>query len=169
MNKTSSLPIPLTVNYRGSRAPGINKMLVGEHKHIIDPKKRLSVPAKLRKEIGEKAVLTRGLDNCLFLFPQKEWESLAEKLSKLPFGQQDTRAFVRLILAGAAEVETDQLGRILIPDFLKNYAGLKKNVIIAGLVNRLEIWDEEKLQSYKANLEQNGDRIAEKLGELGVI
>lgn len=114
-------------------------------------------------------VLTRGLDNCLFLFPMKEWEILADKLGKLPLGQQDTRGFVRLLLAGASEVETDQLGRILIPDNLRDYAGLKKAAIVTGLFNRLEIWDEEKWVAYKANLEKNGDRIAEKLGELGVI
>lgn len=143
--------------------------MVGEHKHSIDPKKRLSIPARLRKEIGDKAVLTRGLDNCLFLFPMKEWEQLAEKLGKLPISQQDTRAFVRLLLSGASEVETDQLGRILVPDYLRDYAGLKKTVIIAGLYNRLEIWDEEKWKVYKSDLEKNSDRIAEKLGELGVI
>lgn len=144
-------------------------MLIGEYKHLIDPKKRLSIPAKFRKEIGDKAVLTRGLDNCLFLFPAKEWDQLAEKLGKLPFGQQDTRGFVRLLLAGASEVEFDQLGRILVPDFLKSYAFLKKEVVIAGLFSRLEIWDGERWKSYKDNLEKNSDRIAEKLGELGVI
>lgn len=144
-------------------------MLIGEYKHIIDVKKRLSIPVKLRKEIGDRAVLTRGLDNCLFLFSIKEWEQLAEKLGKLPFGQQDTRGFVRLLLSGASEVEMDQLGRILVPDFLKDYGSLKKNVIIAGLFNRLEIWDEERWIAYKNNLEKNGDRIAERLGELGVI
>ena len=144
-------------------------MLIGEYTHTIDPKRRLAIPSKLRREIGEKAVLTRGLDNCLFLFSMKEWEQLAEKLGKLPFGQQDTRGFVRLLLSGAVEVENDQLGRILIPDYLKDYAQLKKRVIIAGLFNRLEIWDEERWQSYKNNLEKESDRIAEKLGELGVI
>ena len=144
-------------------------MLIGEHRHTIDPKKRLSIPARFRKEIGERAVLTRGLDNCLFLFPMKEWEVLAEKLSKLPMGQQDSRGFVRLLLAGASEVEADQLGRILVPDFLRNYADLKKTVIVAGLYNRLEIWDEERWNDYKANLEKNSDRIAEKLGELGIV
>lgn len=144
-------------------------MLVGEHKHTLDPKKRLSIPAKLRKEIGERAVLTRGLDNCLFLFSMKEWEQLAEKLAKLPMGQQDTRGFVRLLLAGASEVELDQLGRVLVPDFLRVYAGLNKTVIIAGLFNRLEIWDEDRWTAYKADLEKNSDRIAERLGELGVI
>ncbi|MGD0977220.1 MAG: division/cell wall cluster transcriptional repressor MraZ [Minisyncoccia bacterium] len=150
-------------------ALGQFRMLLGEHHHTIDSKKRLSVPARFRKEIGEKAVLTRGLDSCLFLFPMKEWEILAEKLGKLPLGQQDTRGFVRLLLAGASEVEMDQLGRVLVPDYLRDFAGLKKSVIVAGLNSRLEIWDEEKWAAYKANLEKNGDRIAEKLGELGII
>ena len=119
-------------------------MFIGEYKHTIDPKKRLAIPVKFRKELGGKAVLTRGLDGCLFIFPMKEWEQLAEKLGKLPFGQQDSRGFVRLLLAGASEVEFDQLGRILVPDFLKDYAVLKKEVIIAGLFNRLEIWDETR-------------------------
>lgn len=144
-------------------------MLIGEYKHLLDPKKRLSIPVKLRKEIGDRAVLTRGLDNCLFLFPKKEWEQLADKLGKLPFGQQDTRGFVRLLLSGASEVELDQLGRILIPDFLKDYALLKKDIVVAGLFNRLEIWDKERWLSYKNNLEKNSDRIAEKLGDLGII
>ena len=144
-------------------------MLVGEHKHSIDSKKRLSIPAKMRKEIGDRAVLTKGVDNCLFLFPMKEWEILADKLGKLPLGQQDTRGFVRLLLAGASEVEMDQLGRVLVPDNLKEYAGLNKSVVITGLFSRLEIWDETKWAVYKANLEKNGDKIAEKLGELGVI
>lgn len=144
-------------------------MLIGEYTHTIDPKKRLAIPSKLRREIGERTVLTRGLDNCLFLFSMDEWQQLAEKLGKLPFGQQDTRGFVRLLLSGAVEVETDQLGRILIPDYLKNYAQLGKKVVIAGLFNRLEIWDSERWQSYKNNLEKQSDRIAEKLGELGVI
>ncbi|TSC92044.1 MAG: MraZ protein [Parcubacteria group bacterium Licking1014_17] len=144
-------------------------MLIGEYKHTIDAKKRLSVPSKLRREVGEKAVLTRGLDNCLFLFTLNEWEKLASKLGTLPLGQQDTRSFVRLLLSGAVEVEMDQLGRILIPDYLRDYAGLKKNAVIAGLFNRLEIWDEEKWQAYKSEIEKKGDSIAEKLGELGVI
>ena len=144
-------------------------MFIGEYKHTIDPKKRLAIPVKFRKELGGKAVLTRGLDGCLFIFPMKEWEQLAEKLGKLPFGKQDSRGFARLLLAGALEVKFDQLGRILVPDFLKDYAALKKEVVIAGLFNKLEIWDEARWFSYKANLEKNSDRIAEKLGELGII
>lgn len=143
-------------------------MLIGEHQHTIDSKKRLAVPAKLRKEIGERAVVTRGLDNCLFLYPMAEWSRLTEKLSQLPMGQGDTRSFLRLMLAGASEVELDQLGRILIPDYLKTYAGLKQRVVIAGVYNRLEIWDDERWSAYKATVEKNTDMIAEKLGELGL-
>ncbi|MBI2063581.1 MAG: division/cell wall cluster transcriptional repressor MraZ [Candidatus Yanofskybacteria bacterium] len=144
-------------------------MFIGEYKHTIDSKKRLAIPVKFRKELGDKAMLTRGLDGCLFVFPLREWEQLAEKLGRLPFGQQDSRGFARLLLAGALEVEFDQLGRILVPDFLKDYAALKKEVVIAGLFNKLEIWDGARWSSYKANLEKNSDRIAEKLGELGII
>lgn len=143
-------------------------MLIGEYLHTIDNKKRLAVPAKLRDKIGKKAVITRGLDNCLFLYPLKEWETLAEKLSKLPVGQGDTRSFIRLMLAGASEVDMDSLGRILIPDYLKNYAELKKDIVIAGLYNRLEIWDKDKWSLYKENAGRNSEEIAEKLGELGV-
>jgi len=114
-------------------------------------------------------VLTRGLDNSLFLFPMKEWEQLAERLGKMPFGQQDSRGIVRLLLSGASEVEFDQLGRILVPDSLRDYASLKRTVVITGLFNRLEIWDEERWRAYKGNLEKNSDRIAEKMGELGAI
>jgi len=143
-------------------------MLIGEYQHILDTKKRLAVPARLRKELGEKAVLTRGLDNCLFLYPYEEWKKLTEKLAQLPVGKGDTRSFIRLMLAGAIEVELDQLGRILIPDYLKNYAGLKQRVTIAGVYNRLEIWDTERWEGYKAEVEKNTDMVAEKLGELGL-
>jgi len=119
--------------------------------------------------LGEGAVLTRGLDNCLFVFTLKQWEQLADKLSNLPMSQQKTRAFGRLLLSGAVEVEFDGLGRILIPEYLKNYAGLKKEAVITGVHNRLEIWDSKKWETYKANIEKNSDEIAEKLGELGMI
>lgn len=144
-------------------------MLIGEYQHNLDPKKRLAIPSKFRKELGEGAVLTRGLDNCLFVFPLKQWEQLADKLGNLPMSQQGTRAFGRLLLSGAVEVEFDSLGRILIPEYLKNYAGLKKTVIVTGVHNRLELWDSEKWEAYKANIEKNSDAIAEKLGELGMI
>lgn len=143
-------------------------MLIGEYQHTLDPKKRLAIPAKLRKELGERAVLTRGLDNCLFLYPLQEWQKLTEKLGQLPVGQTNTRSFLRLMLAGAVEVELDQLGRVLIPDYLKNYAGLKQQVVVAGVYNRLEVWDGERWENYKNEVEKNTDMIAEKLGELGL-
>ncbi|MBX4190295.1 division/cell wall cluster transcriptional repressor MraZ [Candidatus Parcubacteria bacterium] len=143
-------------------------MLIGEYKHIIDAKKRLAVPSKLRKELGEGAVITRGLDNCLFVFPREYWNKLAERLGNMPLVQQDSRAFARLLLSGAMEVDFDSLGRVLIPEYLKTYADLKKTAVVAGLYNRLEIWDEQRWESYKANLEKNSDSIAEKLRELGI-
>jgi MraZ protein len=143
-------------------------MLIGEYTHTIDVKKRLAIPSKLRRELGIKAVITRGLDNCLFIFPLKEWQKLVEKLSNLPIGQKDTRSFSRLMLAGASEVGLDSLGRVLIPDYLKNYAQLKKNVIIAGVYNRLEIWDKARWDAFKRQSEKEVDNMAERLGELGV-
>ncbi|OGN07426.1 MAG: cell division/cell wall cluster transcriptional repressor MraZ [Candidatus Yanofskybacteria bacterium RIFCSPHIGHO2_02_FULL_38_22b] len=144
-------------------------MLIGEYKHNLDPKKRLSIPSKFRKELGEDAVLTRGLDNCLFVFPSQSWKPFAEMLAGLSMAKKDTRSFSRLFLSGAVEVEFDSLGRILIPDVLKEYAHLNKSVVVAGLFNRLEIWDETRWNKYKGDLEKNSDSIAEKLGELGII
>lgn len=143
-------------------------MLIGEYAHNLDSKKRLAIPSRLRKELGERAILTRGLDTCLFLYPLQEWQKLTEKLGQLPVGQGNTRGFLRLMLAGATEVSPDQLGRILIPDYLKQYAVLKTKVTIAGVYNRLEIWDQDRWEAYKAEVEKNTDMIAEKLGELGL-
>jgi MraZ protein len=143
-------------------------MLIGEYKHTIDEKKRMAIPAKLRKEIGKGAVLTRGLDNSLALYPAKEWKKVVEKLNQLPSGKLDVRGFNRIIMAGAVSAEFDSLGRVLVPDYLKEYAGLKKNVVIAGVYNRLEIWDEEKWNVYKKRMEVEVGSMAERLGELGV-
>ena len=144
-------------------------MLIGEYKHNLDPKKRLAIPAKFRKELSEGAVLTKGLDGCLFVFSAKNWAPFAEMLAGLSMAKQDTRSFSRLFLSGAVEVEFDSLGRILIPDNLKKYANLNKSIVVTGLFNRLEIWDEAKWDKYKNDLEKNSDKIAEKLGELGLI
>jgi len=143
-------------------------MFIGEYQHSIDTKKRLAVPSKFRGELGSKIVVTRGLDKCLFIYPMKIWEELAKKLGNLPVGEAGTRSFIRLMLAGATDVEIDKQGRILIPDYLKKYAGLKKNITVAGLYNRLEIWDEKKWNDYKSKTEKSADEIAEQLGKLGV-
>jgi MraZ protein len=146
----------------------VDNMLIGEFTHNIDGKKRVAIPAKFRKEIGKKAVVTRGLDNCLFVYPLKEWNMVAEKLSTLPMGQSDNRNFARLFLAGAVDVSLDSIGRILIPDYLKKFAGLKDKVVITGVHKKLEIWDEKAWETYKERIEKQTDVLAEKLGELGV-
>lgn len=143
-------------------------MLIGEYRHRIDNKKRMAIPAKFRKEIGDKAVVTRGLDQCLFVYTMPEWEKVAEKLSELPTGSADTRNFVRLFLSGATDVELDSLGRILIPENLKAFANLKEKVAVVGVYKRLEIWNEENWEAYKERIEKQTDMLAEKLGELGV-
>jgi len=143
-------------------------MFIGEYKYSIDEKKRLATPVKFRQVLGKKAIITRGLDQCLFLYPAAEWNSLAKKLSQLPLSQADARGFVRLMLTGAMEVDFDNLGRILIPDYLKKYAFLKKKVVIAGLYNRIEIWDETIWQTYQKKTEKTVGDIAERLKELGV-
>ena len=143
-------------------------MLIGEYNHSIDAKKRLAIPARLRKIFGDRAVITRGLNNCLFLYPLEQWQKLTEKLGQLPVGQGDTRSFSRLMFSGAMEVELDQLGRVLVPDYLKVYAELSGRVVIIGVYDRLEVWDEKRWFTYKQDAEKNTDMIAEKLGELGL-
>ncbi|MFA6296108.1 MAG: division/cell wall cluster transcriptional repressor MraZ [Patescibacteria group bacterium] len=143
-------------------------MFIGEYQHSIDDRGRLAIPSKFRSKIKKGAVVTRGLDNCLFLYTKEEWEKLANKLASLPISQANTRAFSRLMLAGAMDVDLDSHGRIIIPQYLRTFSSITKKVIIAGLYNRLEIWDEEKWTIYKTNTEKNSSEIAEKIGELGV-
>lgn len=143
-------------------------MFIGEYSHAIDEKGRLAVPAKFRSALIKGAVVTRGLDHCLWLYPLPVWKELAQKISRLPISQSNTRAFSRLMLAGAMDVKLDKQGRVILPDYLQSYAKMNKKVIIAGLYDRLEIWDEEKWKSYKLATEQDSGSIAETLGELGV-
>ena len=143
-------------------------MFIGEYKHNLDNKGRLAVPAKFRVLLKGGAVVTRGLDNCLFLYSKKEWNILAKKLSELPISQAKARAFSRLMLAGAMDVDFDNQGRITLPEYLRKFAELSKKTIFAGLYNRLEIWDEVKWEKYKAGTEKESSDIAETLGELGV-
>jgi len=143
-------------------------MFIGEYSHVVDPKKRLALPSKFRKELGRKVVVTRGLDHCLFIYPLKAWNEIAEKLGTLPVGESGTRSFIRVMLAGATDVDVDGQGRVLLPEYLKEYAQLKKNVTVAGLFNRLEVWDENKWKEYKNKAEKNTDEIAEQLGKLGI-
>ena len=141
-------------------------MFIGQYSHSLDNKGRVAVPAKFRPEL-KKAVVTKGLDNCLFLYPRQEWEKTAEKVAGLPIGRSDNRVFSRAILAGATEVEFYKQGRIILPEYLRNFAGLTKDVIIIGLYNRLEIWDEGKWNVYKKDSDKNYNSIAEALSSLG--
>jgi len=143
-------------------------MFIGEYSHNLDEKGRLAVPAKFRAALKGGAVVTRGLDNCLFLYAEKEWQGLAAKLAKLPVSKANTRAFARLMLAGAMDAPFDNQGRIMLPEYLRKFAGLKKKIIIAGLYDRLEIWDEAAWNKYKLGTEKKSTDIAEALGELGV-
>ena len=143
-------------------------MFIGEYQHILDQKKRVAIPSKFRAKFKRGAVVTRGLDNCLFIYPKSEWESIASKLGSMPVGERNTRSFVRLMLAGAVDVDLDSQGRVLVPEYLKDYAKLSKNVVIAGLFNRLEMWDENAWNKYKQSAEKSQDEIAEQLGKLGM-
>jgi MraZ protein len=144
-------------------------MLTGEFRHNLDPKRRLSIPSRFRKEIGDGAFLTAGLDGCLAIYPQSRWNQFVEKLLNLPMGKGDNRAFLRNFSAKAVEVEFDSLGRVLVPEYMKSYAGLIKDIVVVGALDRVEIWDSKRWQSYKESSERNSDNIAEKLGEMGII
>jgi len=143
-------------------------MFIGEYHHTIDEKGRLAVPVRFRAELAQGAVITRGLDSSLFLFPKEEWDKLANKLANLPLGQSNSRAFARLMLAGAMDVELDKQGRLILPEYLRQYAELGKNVVVAGLYNRLEVWGATKWEEYKKITEADAEKIAEQMGELGV-
>jgi MraZ protein len=143
-------------------------MFIGEYQANIDEKGRISIPAKFRTELKKKVVVTRGLDSSLFLYTESEWKKLAEKLASLPISTANTRAFSRLMLAGAMDCEIDKQGRIIIPGYLKDFAKIQKKLVFAGLYNRLEIWDQEVWNAYKRQTETESGAIAEKMGELGV-
>jgi MraZ protein len=143
-------------------------MLLGEFQHSLDTKGRVAVPAKFRDKLSAGAIITRGLDNCLFVFTREEWGKLADKILALPLAQANSRAFARLMLAGAMDAELDRQGRMLIPDYLRKYADLKREVTIAGIMSRIEIWDSANWKKYKERTESASDEIAEKLGELGI-
>jgi MraZ protein len=143
-------------------------MLIGEFKHNLDQKGRVSIPAKFRQKFAEGLILTRGIDQCVFGFPKPEWEKVVNKITNLPLSQANARAFARLMLSGAFEAEIDNQGRVLIPEVLRKYAHLEKKVVIVGMHNRIEIWDERKWEEYKKQSEENSEEIAERLSDLGI-
>jgi MraZ protein len=146
-------------------------MIIGQYSHTIDDKNRLSLPAKFRKEMGKKVVITPGLDSCLFIFTMKEWEKIAERLSvkESSILQADNRGFNRYLLGGAVEVEVDGVGRMLLPEHLRDRAKLKSKVVFIGVKDRAELWDEETWNSYRSDVESKAGVLAEKLGQAGMI
>ncbi|MBU6490984.1 division/cell wall cluster transcriptional repressor MraZ [Patescibacteria group bacterium] len=139
-------------------------MFIGEYLHTLDPKNRISLPAKFRKDLGRAVVLTRGLDHCLFVYPKKAWAKEAGSRAAHAGGTAAERGLARLFLAGAMEAEVDAVGRVLVPDHLKNFAGLKAKTVIAGVADRIEIWDETAWKRYTTAIERDADAFAEKLG-----
>lgn len=143
-------------------------MFLGEYSHTIDAKNRLIVPAKFREELGENFVVTKGLDGCLYIYPQKEWEAFEEKLSSLPMGKSDIRKMVRFFMSSASQAEFDKQGRILIPVTHREYAGLDKEVIFAGVGKKIEIWSKEKWNETATFSYEDMDEVAENMSDLGI-
>lgn len=142
-------------------------MFIGEYEHALDNKNRIVIPSKFREELGDKFILTKGLDGCLYSYPMPEWKILEEKLKKLPLTSKDARAFVRFFFSGANEIEVDKQGRALIPQNLLEYGDIKKEIVSIGVSNRIEIWSKTRWEEYNSS-NINFDEIAEKMSELGI-
>ena len=141
-------------------------MFMGEYNHTVDEKGRLIIPSKFREELGDEFVVTKGLDGCLFVYDESEWERLEDKLKALPLTNRDARAFARFMLAGAAKVEPDKQGRILLPQNLRTFAGLEKDVVLIGVAGRIEIWNKDIYE--KASAVDDMEEIAESMSALGI-
>jgi len=143
-------------------------MFLGEYQHSLDTKGRIIVPSKFREELGARFIATKGLDNCLFLYPMDEWHTIEEKLRLLPFTRADVRSFARFFFSGASEVEIDRQGRILLPPNLREYAGIEKDLTIIGVGARVEIWANENWAQYNQAAQSSYEAIAENLVGLGI-
>jgi MraZ protein len=141
-------------------------LLIGEYEHSLDVKGRIIMPAKFREDIGDKFIITKGLDGCLFAFSKEEWKKFEEKLATLPISNKDARAFTRFFFAGAIDCELDKQGRFLVSSNLREFAGFVKDVIIVGMNSRIEIWSKEKWQECENSI--SADTIAEKMELLGI-
>ena len=139
-------------------------MFLGEYLHIFDSKNRISIPSKFRKELGRVVVVTRGLDHCLYVYSRKAWEKEARTYAAEVNGSAAQRGLARLFLAGSSEADVDGSGRVLIPDHLKSFASIGEKAIIAGVADRVEIWEESAWKKYTADIERDADAFAEKVG-----
>ena len=148
---------------------GEKPLLIGEFEHSLDAKGRLTMPVKLREDVGDKFILSKGLDGCLFGFSQKDWDTFEEKLKGLPLVNKNARDFVRFFLSGAIEVEIDKQGRFLIPSNLREYACLEKEAVVTGVGTRLEIWNKDKWKVYNSEENLSADEIAENMANLDIL
>ena len=139
-------------------------MFIGEYRHTFDTKNRISLPAKFRKALGSSVVVTRGFDKCLFVYPKSAWKTEAAKMAKHSLGNAAGRGLARLMLAGASEADVDTAGRVLVPDYLKAYSALTGKCVVAGVSDRIEIWDEAAWEAYTKDIERDADSFAETLG-----
>ena len=141
-------------------------MFLGEYKHSLDDKSRLTIPSKFREDLGASFVMTRGLDGCLFLFPRADWSLIEQKLRAMPLTRADVRQFSRFFFSGAAELDLDKQGRVLVPQNLRDYAGISIECVIIGVGSRIEIWDELKWTTYADEASDGFDELAERLVDL---
>ena len=153
----------------GKKERGEIQLLIGEYEHSLDTKGRLIMPAKIRQDIGEKFIITKGLDGCLFGFSKNEWNNFEEKLKTLPLTNKNARDFVRFFLSGAIECEIDKQGRFLIASNLREYAELEKEAVIIGVGTRIEIWNKDKWKAYNSEENLSADQIAENMANLGML
>lgn len=143
-------------------------MFMGEFQHSLDDKGRLIIPAKFREDLGDKFIVTRGLDNCLFVYPMSQWKVLEENIKKLPTSHADTRAFVRMFFSGAVEAELDKQGRIVIPQHLRDHARIEKDAYVIGVSTKVEIWAKSAWEQYSSQAQQSYENIAETIMDIGI-
>lgn len=143
-------------------------MFIGEYQHTLDPKNRVIMPSKFREKLGDSFVMTKGLDNCLFIYSSNEWSIVEDKLKSLPMTNKDARAFVRFFFAGACECELDKQGRIVMPTNLKDYARIDKELVIIGVSTRIEIWSKEEWNKFNNDANISYEDVAEKMSLLGI-
>lgn len=148
--------------------PKVKEMFIGEYQHTIDPKGRIIMPSRFREGLGDRFVVTKGLDECLFVYSLEEWSNLENKLKNLPLANKDARAFIRFFFSGASECEVDKQGRILIPSNLREFAKLDKEVVVTGVSTRIEIWSRDKWEAYNDDSGMDADNLAEKMSLLGI-
>lgn len=143
-------------------------MLIGEYEHTLDVKGRLIMPSKLREDIGDKFIITKGLDSCLFGFSLNEWEQFEEKLKSLPLTNKNARDFVRFFLSGAVNIEIDKQGRFIVASNLREYASMEKEVVIIGVGTRIEFWSKENWNKYNNSDGISAEKLAENMTMLGI-